>query len=225
MSSDGERGHGDDAELVEAARAGAKDAFSELIRRHGPRARQLAVRMLSDRGLAAEAVQEGTLLAYLSLTRLHFPARFGPWLCGITLNLARRCLRERRRLVLSDVTSYPEETPDVEVAAELGISVGAVKNRLYQARAALAHPLATVFDDQEEDTAMSAPAVPGWIEVAVAEVRRGEGEATGLQPHVVVLRERRGDRTSASEPGAAPTPATRSRVDWASYVPRPQKQP
>ncbi|MQA15768.1 MAG: sigma-70 family RNA polymerase sigma factor [Pseudonocardiaceae bacterium] len=169
MSIDAQRS---DAALVDAARAGDKDAFSELVRRHGPLARQLALQMLGDRGLAEEAVQEGTLLAYLSLTRLRRPARFGPWLCGITLNLARRCLRERRRrIVASDASSEPQDAADVEsayetaelaamvrgavsrlaagqrdatllfywqglthveVAAELRISVGAVKNRLHQ---------------------------------------------------------------------------------------------
>ncbi|MBV8993655.1 MAG: hypothetical protein JO287_08120, partial [Pseudonocardiales bacterium] len=91
-----------DAELVDAACRGDKDAFSQLIERHAALTRLLAGRMLGDQGLAQETVQEATLLAYLSLTRLRCPARFGSWLCGIALNLARRCLRERRRLVLTD---------------------------------------------------------------------------------------------------------------------------
>ena len=91
-----------DAVLVGAARGGNKDAFGVLIGRHAPLARHLAERVLGDPGLAQEAVQEATLLAYLSLARLRCPARFSSWLCGIALNLAHRCLRERHRLVLTE---------------------------------------------------------------------------------------------------------------------------
>lgn len=226
----------DDAELVELARAGDKDAFGELVRRHGALARRVALGMLGDRGLADEAVQEATLLAYLSLPRLRCPARFGSWLCGITINLARRCLRERRHLVMQELASDPHEAAELdsayeaaelaavvrdavarlaagqreatllfywqglthaEVAAELDISVGAVKNRLHQARASLTCPLAAVLDDHQEVTAMStpAPAPPHWIEVSVAEVRRGESDTPDLRPHVVLLREQGGERT------------------------------
>jgi RNA polymerase sigma factor (sigma-70 family) len=203
-------------------------------------------------------VQEATLMAYLSLTRLRCPARFGSWLCGISLNLARRCLRDRRWLVLMNPTdvegaSYVEvgyEAAEIaalvreavsrlapgqrdatllfywqglthlEVAAELDISVGAVKSRLHQARAALARPLATVFDDQEVLTAMSTPAIAEWIEVSVADIRRGESDDPGLQPHVVLLQERHGDRVLPVWIGRAEATALALSLETAE-MPRP----
>ena len=77
-----------------------------------------------------------------------------------------------------------------EVAAELRISVGAVKARLHQARAALA-PRLTRMLDAPEGTAMATEDNTAWTEVAVTEIRRSEGENP---THVMVLRERSGDR-------------------------------
>lgn len=249
-----------ETELVDAARRGDKDAFSQLIKRHAPVARSLAGRMLGDRGLAQETVQEATLLAYLSLARLRCPARFGSWLCGIALNLTRRCLRERRRLVLTDDPSDldsghggqdPYESAEIaalvreavsrlpagqreatllfywlgmthsEVAAELGISIGAVKNRLHQARAALIHPLAAAFDHQEVGSTMSTTAaVPQWIEVSVAEIRRGEVDDPLLLPHVMLLRERDGERVLPVWIGRAEATALALNLETAE-MPRP----
>ena len=104
-----------------------------------------------------------------------------------------------------------------EVAGELGISVGAVKSRLHQARAALAPVLAPVADiPRERSTAVAGPeeaspeeasraeARPGarstgqagtdWVEVAVAEIRREESEVPARHKHIVILAERDGDR-------------------------------
>jgi RNA polymerase sigma factor (sigma-70 family) len=77
-----------------------------------------------------------------------------------------------------------------EVAAELGVSVGAVKARLHQARAALA-PRLTGMRDTTEGTVMATDDGTVWTEVAVTEIRRSEGENP---THVMVLRERSGER-------------------------------
>jgi RNA polymerase sigma factor (sigma-70 family) len=77
-----------------------------------------------------------------------------------------------------------------EVAAELGVSVGAVKARLHQARAALA-PRLTGMLDTTKGTAMATDEGADWTEVSVTEIRRSEGEKP---THVMVLRERSGER-------------------------------
>ncbi len=77
-----------------------------------------------------------------------------------------------------------------EVSAELGVSVGAVKARLHQARAALA-PKLTGMLDSTEGTMMATDDGTVWTEVAVTEIRRSEGADAR---HVMVLRERGGDR-------------------------------
>ncbi len=227
-----------DASLVEAARGGDLDAFGELIARHRGTALTVVGRLLRSHDLAGDAVQEASLLAMTGLERLRSPERFGAWLCGIALNVARRWLRELQRTPFTAVPARPEDSvgPDEyvevaeiaarvrravagladgqrdavllfylqglthrEVAAELAISVGAVKARLHQARAALAPRLASLIEPEE------APSMPDeqrdeqpdehgqWIEVSVTEVRRDGGdEAT--RRHVIVLSELHGDR-------------------------------
>jgi RNA polymerase sigma factor (sigma-70 family) len=80
-----------------------------------------------------------------------------------------------------------------EVAEELGVSVGAVKSRLHQARAALAPRLAQVIDIQEEKSMPQTSAVE-WIDASVTEVRRPAGEDLLVQKYIMILAERDGDR-------------------------------
>jgi RNA polymerase sigma factor (sigma-70 family) len=81
-----------------------------------------------------------------------------------------------------------------EVAAHLEITVGAVKSRLHQARAALTPTLTDMSDDQK-GTAMAVTATPQWPEVTVTGIRRGQEGDGWHRTHVMILRERGGDRT------------------------------
>lgn len=81
-----------------------------------------------------------------------------------------------------------------EVAAGLGISVGAVKARLHQARVSLAPRLAPVAGFGGETTMTTEDAQ--WIEVSVTEIRRSRGDDEEWQrKFVMVLAERDGART------------------------------
>ena len=80
-----------------------------------------------------------------------------------------------------------------EVAEELGVSVGAVKSRLHQARAALAPRLAQVIDIPKEKSMPQTSAVE-WIDASVTEVRRSEGEDLLARKYIMILAERGGDR-------------------------------
>jgi RNA polymerase sigma factor (sigma-70 family) len=80
-----------------------------------------------------------------------------------------------------------------EAALELGITQGAVKARLHQARARLAPCLDQLVHDREEVTAMST-AESRWVDVEIVEVRRSEGSDPLRRYHVVVLQERGGTR-------------------------------
>jgi RNA polymerase sigma factor (sigma-70 family) len=81
-----------------------------------------------------------------------------------------------------------------EVAAELGISVGAVKARLHQARRALTPALATLVTPPEETTMTVPTPSSAWADLFVAEVRRSAADDPALQAHVMVLAERNGSR-------------------------------
>ena len=86
-----------DSALVGRARQGDTCAFELLLARHLPQLRVLCHRALGDAMLADDAVQEAALQAFLSLDRLRQPARFGPWLYSIGLNISRLMLRLRSR--------------------------------------------------------------------------------------------------------------------------------
>lgn len=81
-----------------------------------------------------------------------------------------------------------------EVAAELGISIGAVKARLHQARAALAPRLVQFTALPEVCTVTATEEAAEWVEVVVSEIRRTSDEDLLQRKHVMVLAERGGDR-------------------------------
>jgi RNA polymerase sigma factor (sigma-70 family) len=80
-----------------------------------------------------------------------------------------------------------------EVAADLGISVNAVKARLHQARASLAPGLAGITDIGQEEAAMTVQAAD-WVEVSVSGIRSSRDEEEWQRRYVMVLGERGGDR-------------------------------
>jgi RNA polymerase sigma factor (sigma-70 family) len=80
-----------------------------------------------------------------------------------------------------------------EVAEELGISVGAVKARLHQARAALAPRLAQMIDIPEAKTMTTTDAVQ-WADVSVTEIRSTGGEDAAKRKYIMILTERGGER-------------------------------
>lgn len=93
-----------DAELVDRARKGEKDAFGQLVRRHQARLHRLVAHVVRSAPIAEELTQEVFVRAYRALDQ--FDGRSEPftWLYRIALNLA---LNERRR------ASYRYETaPD-----------------------------------------------------------------------------------------------------------------
>jgi uncharacterized protein len=106
-----------DGELVAATLGGDRAAFEALLDRHVDRVRALAARMLGPQD-AEDAVQEALLQAFLGLDRLRDPERFGSWLYGITLNLARMRLRRRDPLPIdAGVVERPALDGDTDLEA------------------------------------------------------------------------------------------------------------
>jgi RNA polymerase sigma factor (sigma-70 family) len=225
-----------DAELVAAARGGDKAAFGDLVLRHQPLAVSVCTRFLDNRDAAADVVQEAVVIALVDLRRLSDPERFGSWLCGIALNLARQRLRRQSQLteipldtfapaVWIDHESDPAELAEQtalrqrvrlaiaglapgqreavllfylqgltyrEVAADLDISINAVKARLHQARAAL-EPQLTEGRPLRREPAMTM-ASDAYTDMRVREVRRSPDGDGVARRHVIVLEQRDGDR-------------------------------
>jgi RNA polymerase sigma factor (sigma-70 family) len=111
---------------------GDKEAFAELVTRHRTAALILARRMLGRSALASDAVQEATVVAMVSLDRLRTPERFGAWLCGITLNVARRWIRELRQLPppIPDPNAAPRGPEELAEEAEMNRRVEAAVGAL-----------------------------------------------------------------------------------------------
>jgi RNA polymerase sigma factor (sigma-70 family) len=208
-----------DADLAAAARAGDRAAFGMLVERHQPALLRTCRRALGDPAAAAEVAQEAVLQALTGLPALRDDGAFGPWLCGIGHNLARRSRRAPAPLPLEAVPEAaapgPEERGDgaqvlaaiaalppgqrdavalfyladlshVQIAARLGISVGAVKTRLHKARVSLQTRLADLRKDP--------PPVPSTlVPMHVADIRDTGGDDQ-WQSHVIVLEEDGGAR-------------------------------
>jgi RNA polymerase sigma factor (sigma-70 family) len=85
---------GSERDLVASAIRGDPQAFAALVSANRSRIEAVVGRMLPGEE-AEDVLQEALLRAYLGLSRLRDPERFGSWLCGIALNLAKMRLRRR----------------------------------------------------------------------------------------------------------------------------------
>ena len=87
-----------------------------------------------------------------------------------------------------------------EVAAELGISPGAVKARLHQARAALAPRLADIAPSMRANTegkamvAHDSAKASRWVDAKVAEIRLAPSEDDEQGHHIMIIVESDGER-------------------------------
>lgn len=85
-----------DAELLRAHVAGEPDAFGELFRRHRDRLWAVALRTLSDREEAADALQDALLSAHRAAGRFRGDSAVTTWLHRIVVNSCVDRLRRRR---------------------------------------------------------------------------------------------------------------------------------
>ncbi len=115
---------------------------------------------------------------------------------------------------------YWQGLTHAEAAVELGITSGAVKARLHQARAALAPQLASQFPVKKEIRPMAITAEADWVDVEVAEVRRASADDQTRRLHVIVLKERGGSRRLPIYTGSAEAIALACSLE-AVEMPRP----
>jgi len=108
--------------LVERAREGDHDAFTELARGAVTRLDRAARLILRDPELARDAVQEALIRAWRDLRGLRDLDRFDAWLHRLTVNVCLDIARHRRRRVI-EVELDPIDGPSV------GDISGAIANR------------------------------------------------------------------------------------------------
>jgi RNA polymerase sigma-70 factor, ECF subfamily len=96
------------AAIVDRARRGDQEAFAAVLRHYDPGLRALAYRLVGDRDLMDDALQEAYVKAFRALPRFRGHARLGTWLYRIVYNA---CLDELKR------PSHRRDVPYEDVGA------------------------------------------------------------------------------------------------------------
>jgi RNA polymerase sigma-70 factor (ECF subfamily) len=127
-----------DGELVEAALAGDRDAFGDLVVRYQDRLFNTLVRILGSREDAADAAQDAFVQAYAKLESFRGASQFYTWLYRIAMNVALS--RRRRRRPVASVDAAKESLGEEPVDAADGPEADALsRERAEQVQAALGH--------------------------------------------------------------------------------------
>jgi RNA polymerase sigma factor (sigma-70 family) len=107
-----------DLELAALAATGSRDAFGELVRRHGSAVRGLLRRMGADPALADDLAQDAFLTAFEQIGEFRGEGTFQAWVRRIAARLyVRRWRREARRALLPEPA---EDEPSDAAVGEAG---------------------------------------------------------------------------------------------------------
>lgn len=90
-----------DLQVLARCQAGQAQAFEILVRRHQNRLFSVAYRLMKDRDLAGELVQESLFRAYKKMDS-HSGGSVKSWLTRITVNTCLNEIRKRQRLVFTE---------------------------------------------------------------------------------------------------------------------------
>jgi RNA polymerase sigma factor (sigma-70 family) len=99
-----------DAQAIEAALRGDRDAFAVLVQRYQRMVEAVAYGVTKNGALVDDVVQDTFVTAWRTLERLRDPSSIRPWLTAITRNLARNARRRGARdTAMQDVAG--DQTP------------------------------------------------------------------------------------------------------------------
>lgn len=127
-------------EVLARAQAGDAAAFAELIRHYDHRLRALAYRLLGNRDLMDDALQEAYVKAYRALSTFRTGAAPGTWLYRITWNACLDELRRQKR--------RPVEPFDADGLERVGADTAPAADAGAAGNAALERALAALPPDQ-----------------------------------------------------------------------------
>jgi len=99
-----------DTDLVNAALAGDKSAFGELVLRHQGNIYRFVYRIINNSFDTADIVQETFISAYQNLRKLRYKDKFSAWLCKIAKNQCLMWVRDR--VTIEDLGSCQPPTPE-----------------------------------------------------------------------------------------------------------------
>ena len=103
--------------LLQRAKANDMDAFEAIVRANEKLLYNYALRMLSSREDASDAVQEAFLKAYTGLHGFRGQSRLSVWLCRILNNVCVDMLRKRRDTV--PLTAYSGDGEEESEALDI----------------------------------------------------------------------------------------------------------
>ena len=148
-------------DVLDRARRGDQEAFAAVIRHYDPGLRALAYRLLEDRDLMDDALQEAYVKAFRGLPRFHGHSKLGTWLYRIVYNA---CLDELKRpsrrqdVPYEDVGDAPAPWTDPgEAAARRGELGEALARLAPEERAAVILVDAQGFDYREAARILDIP--------------------------------------------------------------------
>jgi RNA polymerase sigma-70 factor (ECF subfamily) len=185
----------DDASLVAALRLGDRAAMDALVDRYGPFIERVLARILGYDGELPDVVHDVFLTAFGRIRNLKHPELLKEWLRGVTVFVARECLRRRRRKRW--LTFRPDdELPEVPDAIDrLGSHAADELTRLYRVLARLPPDECIVFT------------LRFMAEMELQEV----ASACGVSMTTVKRRQRKAERRFAAE--ARKDPVLRERME------------
>jgi RNA polymerase sigma-70 factor, ECF subfamily len=97
-------------QLIRAARAGDKEAFTHLVHAYKGHLFRTALAIVRDYGEAEDVVQEAFVKAFLSLTTLKDERAFPSWLSTIATRIALDAVRKRQ----TKVGSYNDDVANLD---------------------------------------------------------------------------------------------------------------
>jgi RNA polymerase sigma-70 factor (ECF subfamily) len=110
-----------DQELVERVRAGARDEFEMLVRRHNQRLYRAARAIMKSDDEAEDIVQQAWLEVFRNLAQFRGDAAFTTWATRIAVNAAISHARKRPVIAEVEETLSSADKPDEDAErAELG---------------------------------------------------------------------------------------------------------
>jgi len=109
----------DDHQLVEQARQGDRNAFSELVRRHRAGVINVVYRLCGDSQIAEDAAQDAFIRAWQNLNRYKPNYPFRSWLYRIATNAAIDLLRREKESLDIDGMQLPSMAIRPEGSVEI----------------------------------------------------------------------------------------------------------
>jgi len=155
-----------DRDTVEQFKAGDDEAFSRIFRTFAPCLLGTAIRILGDRGLGEDVVQETFVRLHRMRNRLELDRPVGALLVRITANLAIDALRKRKREKWEalDPNAAPEKASAPPIDAKIG-TVDAINRAagvlppIYRTVLALRYGQDMTYEEIADVLRISVPAV------------------------------------------------------------------